>query len=595
MTYAIDPTIQAPTELSLPAIRYPRGFKVEVTPSGVVSVQVHKNGAHLMATVHARFAQQVTVTVRHNIIAAASRLNTDEVAPGAATLGPHIRHKTDDGVAAAPRRGRWPFSPAEFERLRTTLHALPAAEAERRFNNVEPLSSPPPRQAKVDHVVVLLMENRAFDHILGCMLGDKPGIDGIPASGHQIPADFTNTSAGVLNISCGTAEYVCAGYGGYELFDSKMCPGANRSKYPYGNQSDACSELHGAKKGKEGLTMFNRSQLPVKAAITDEFGVFNKYWTSVPSASTPNHLFAQSATSCGVRDNIMYSQCGGPTDTFPQLTIYDSLYLNGINFSMYINSTCGLDGKPCGDHCNGPGGIPGPGEPSCGEEGSAVNLPDVSHVSALSAISFHGVSLTLSAVGLQVAMRGVGRHKDRFFSQTQFYWDAANGSLPSFSWLFPPPGASDHPCHSLINGERVLKDVYEALRAGPKWNKTLLLVAYDDAGTFYDHLVPPSEGVPNDEAPCNANITSNANVTKEGAVTNCTGFTPSGGLPVGAFDFQRLGLRAAAMLISPLVAKGAVFQEPSCSASERVSGQCPAATSAAGPTSQPQFEHSSIP
>ena len=42
---------------------------------------------------------------------------------------------------------------------------------------------------------------------------------------------------------------------------------------------------------------------------------------SVPSYSSPNHLFAQSATSCGVHDNIMYSDCGGPTDTYPQLTI----------------------------------------------------------------------------------------------------------------------------------------------------------------------------------------------------------------------------------------------------------------------------------
>ena len=48
----------------------------------------------------------------------------------------------------------------------------------------------------------------------------------------------------------------------------------------------------------------------------------------------------------------------------------------------------------------------------------------------------------------------------------------------------------------------MLKDVYEALRAGPGWGRTLLLVMYDDAGGWYDHVVPPSEGVPNDEAPC---------------------------------------------------------------------------------------------
>ena len=44
--------------------------------------------------------------------------------------------------------------------------------------------------------------------------------------------------------------------------------------------------------------------------------------------------------------------------------------------------------------------------------------------------------------------------------------------------------------------------MYEALRAGKAWERTLLLVVYDDAGGYYDHVVPPHEGVPADESPC---------------------------------------------------------------------------------------------
>ena len=55
----------------------------------------------------------------------------------------------------------------------------------------------------------------------------------------------------------------------------------------------------------------------------------------------------------------------------------------------------------------------------------------------------------------------------------------------------------------VAKGERLLKDVYQALRAGPKWQQTLLFVAYDDGGGYYDHIVPPFEGVPADESPCN--------------------------------------------------------------------------------------------
>eukprot|EP01043_Picozoa_sp_COSAG02_P068154 COSAG02_NODE_11214_length_1769_cov_3.247904_3_plen_63_part_01 len=42
--------------------------------------------------------------------------------------------------------------------------------------------------------------------------------------------------------------------------------------------------------------------------------------------------------------------------------------------------------------------------------------------------------------------------------------------------------AGDHPCHDIAKGERFLKDIYEALRAGPKWESTMFFIAYDDGG-----------------------------------------------------------------------------------------------------------------
>ena len=132
------------------------------------------------------------------------------------------------------------------------------------------------------------------------------------------------------------------------------------------------------------------------------------------------------------------------------------------------------------------------------------------------------------------------------------------GSLPALSWILPPLQACDHPCHDIAKGERLLKDVYEALRAGPAWNSTLLFVAYDDAGGYYDHIVPPHEGVPADESPCTV-----------------PGVHPKCGHP---FDFRRLGLRTTSLLISPWVGKGAVFQEPR-----------------RGPFNSSQFELTSVP
>jgi hypothetical protein len=161
----------------------------------------------------------------------------------------------------------------------------------------------------------------------------------------------------------------------------------------------------------------------------------------------PQHT---SATSCGIIDNIMYSACGGPTDTFPQFTVYDSLYVNNVSFGLYMNSTCGLDGHKA---CHGV-------DPHTPTAGSPIPSPDV-------------------------AMAGVGRHKDRFLSQAHFYNASRDGTLPAFSWLMPPTEACDHPCNDIAKGERLLKDVYEALRAGPG-DAFVLLSLFQDPKAIRD-------------------------------------------------------------------------------------------------------------
>jgi hypothetical protein len=213
--------------------------------------------------------------------------------------------------------------------------------------------------------------------------------------------------------------------------------------------------------------MFSPAQLPVKSAIAREFGVFNKFFSAVPSASTPNHLFTQSATSCGVADNILYDQCGGETATYPQVTIYDTLSLQNKTFGFYVNTTVP---HACDDY-------PTTCDDSAGwSEFGDANYPDV-------------------------MMEGIGRHQDHFYDYATFFEQASNGTLPHFTWIAPNNSYSDHPCNDVAKGERLTKDIYEAVRAGPGWSKTLLAVLYDDAGGVYDHVVPPN--APADLSPCN--------------------------------------------------------------------------------------------
>ena len=102
------------------------------------------------------------------------------------------------------------------------------------------------------------MENQAFTRFFGCL--DKPGIDGISKDGMYLPIDPKNHSAGFVNISCGTAEYVCAKGPQYKFMDAFFEEGADASSYPYPPQAVANAPLHGAQGGS--VQMFAPEQVP---------------------------------------------------------------------------------------------------------------------------------------------------------------------------------------------------------------------------------------------------------------------------------------------------------------------------------------------
>eukprot|EP01090_Pellita_catalonica_P002789 TRINITY_DN12390_c0_g1_i1.p1 TRINITY_DN12390_c0_g1~~TRINITY_DN12390_c0_g1_i1.p1 ORF type:complete len:295 (+),score=23.63 TRINITY_DN12390_c0_g1_i1:551-1435(+) len=147
--------------------------------------------------------------------------------------------------------------------------------------------------------------------------------------------------------------------------------------------------------------------------------------------------------------------------------------------------------------------------------------------------------------------------KKIFKSMEQFYSDAHAGTLPNYSFIAPRmyptkdvPANDQHPDHDVLEGELLIKDVYESLRNGPLWNKTLYIILYDEHGGFYDH-VPTTLNVPN----------------------------PDGRISTDPlFFFNRIGIRVPMIAISPWVNKGTLVHEP---------------TERSFPNSQ--FEHSSVP
>jgi phospholipase C len=87
-----------------------------------------------------------------------------------------------------------------------------------------------------------------------------------------------------------------------------------------------------------------------------------------------------------------------------------------------------------------------------------------------------------------------------------------------------------HPPHNIAYGEQLVAQVYNAVRAGPKWRQTLLIITYDEHGGCYDH-VPPPPAVPPDGTRA-------------------------------SLPFKRYGVRVPAVIVSPYVRKGTVIRPP---------------------------------
>ncbi len=116
----------------------------------------------------------------------------------------------------------------------------------------------------------------------------------------------------------------------------------------------------------------------------------------------------------------------------------------------------------------------------------------------------------------------------------QFYQDVAqhpDNKFPAYCFIEPSyyePGANDdHPTHDVAAGDRLIANVYNALRANEElWSKSLLIVLYDEHGGFYDHVVPPATIAPDHHQE--------------------------------EYAFNQLGLRVPAILVSPYTAKAVV-------------------------------------
>ncbi|RWW34295.1 hypothetical protein BHE74_00016350 [Ensete ventricosum] len=383
--------------------------------------------------------------------------------------------------------------------LVTSAHCL---DAERAVSGRRKKKAKHEIKGPIKTLVVLVMENRSFDHMLGWLRtkGGRPDIDGL--IGHESNRlNVSDPSSPEVFVSDGAA-YVDSDPGHSfqaireQIFGSEDTAAVPAPMSGFAQQAESMGE------GMASTVMrgFAPDAVPVYSALAEEFAVFDRWFASVPASTQPNRFYVHSATSHGATGNVRRDLVHG----FPQKTIFDSLDEDGLSFGVYYQ-----------------------------------NIPAVLFFKSLRKL----------------------KHLVKFHSyKLAFKLDAKLGRLPNYVVIEQhyfdvklSPANDDHPSHDIARGQRLVKEVYETLRASPQWNETALLITYDEHGGFYDHVPTPVTGVPN----------------PDGII----------GPDPFYFKFDRLGVRVPTILISPWIEKstGELLHEPK------------------GPTPHSQFEHSSIP
>ncbi|CAL4937148.1 unnamed protein product [Urochloa decumbens] len=363
---------------------------------------------------------------------------------------------------------------------------------------------------KIKTVVVLVQENRSFDHMLGWIKSLNPEIDGVTGD-ETNHVDASDPSSRAVRFSDG-AQYVDPdpGHSIQAIYEQVYgTPFLDAASTPITPPDVAAPPMSGfaqqAEKEKPGMAEtvmsgFRPDAVPVYRDLVREFAVCDRWFASVPASTQPNRLFVHSATSHGLVSNDAKHLIQG----LPQRTIFDSLHDAGLSFGIYYQF------PP-----------------------STLFYRNLRQLKYLG--NFHQFDLDFRRHCREGRLPNYVVIEQRYFD--------LGGVLP---------GNDDHPSHDVAEGQRLVKEVYEALRSGPQWNETLLVVTYDEHGGFYDHVPTPAAGVP----------------SPDGIASAAPFF----------FEFDRLGVRVPAIFVSPWIEPGTVVHRP-----------------ASGPHPTSEFEHSSIP
>lgn len=300
---------------------------------------------------------------------------------------------------------------------------------------------------RIRYVVVVMMENRSFDHMLGALSLDEGR------------SDIDGLQAGMSNPGVPPSEE--------DVPVHRMIDRPYRQRayvYPKGpphHWRDVAQQIAGGMSGfvrthalkyddpypESVMGYLTRGEVPIIHFLADEFLVCDRWFSAVPADTFPNRWYGVAGHCGGVKDTNPVRHAFTNTGALTLDTIFH--HMPTENWAVFCDTLTMLH---------------------------AVRWPTEGH---------------------RPMRRTIREFEDR----------CRQGRLPAVSWvaprfywsdrsvlnaIFPGTANDDHPPSNIAAGQMFLRRIYEAVSQPAVWGETLLIITYDEHGGFYDHVVPPA-------------------------------------------------------------------------------------------------------
>ena len=377
-----------------------------------------------------------------------------------------LRNTATTGIAAATLAA---FPPA----IRRAL-AIPANNATGTIMDVE-------------HVVILMQENRSFDHYFGTLKGVRGFGDRftIPLpngrtvweqeylAGQIVPPYYLDSSKGNALRVKGTPHDWNDGQNAWD--------GGRMSQWPTHKKTSKAPFT-------QSMGYYKEAELPFQFALTNAFTVCDAYHCAMHTGTNSNRTFLWTGTNGPTGANVAmvtneWDDIGPSTSGYDWTTYPERLEKAGVSWIVYQNMPSNYtDNSLCGfkqyRRANEASGKP------VSHDGNVVSPAYDPATDNVGNPLYKGIANTMPDGGF------LGTFKQ----------DVLNGKLPNVSWIVAPSTYSEHPSPSSpVQGAWYIQEVLDALTAVPEvWSKTVLIVNFDENDGFFDHV--PSPAAPSRDA-----------------------------------------------------------------------------------------------